>query len=249
MSDRSKSRTIKRKELREERAKRLRQQRLTTVVIVTGIALVVVALLIYPTFKKSSSLVGEIVTVTPDPRPMASFNAMGDPNAPVKITEYSDFQCPYCKRFVEETEKQIVDNYVATGKVYFVYVPYGPGGTYIGTESKDAAMAAFCAGDQGKFWEYHDTLFANQTGENIGDFTEKRLLAFAQALGLDTVEFQSCYKSNKYDSKLNEGIAEGTKAGIGGTPSFLINGKKIEGAVPFSTFQQEIDSALTGSGG
>jgi protein-disulfide isomerase len=249
MSDRTKARMSKRKALREEREKKQKQQRVTTVLIVIGVALVVVGLLIYPNLKQSLAPAGDVVPITPRPRPMASFNTMGDPNAPVKITEFSDFQCPYCKNFVDETEALIVENYVATGKVYFVYVPYGPGGNYIGPESEDAAMAAFCAGDQGKFWEYHDMLFANQTGENVGDFTEKRLVAFAETLGLDVNEFQSCFSSKKYSDKLAEGLAEGKQAQIGGTPSFLVNGQLIEGAEKFPAFQQAIDTALANAGG
>lgn len=248
MSNRTTTRTSKRKSLRLERERRQKRQRVTTLLIVIGVALLVVALLIYPTLKQSLAPVGEIVNTTPQPRPMASFNAMGDPNAPVKMTNYSDFQCPYCKRFADETEKQIVDTYVATGKVYFVFVPFGPGGNYIGQESKDAAMAAFCAGDQGKFWEYHDILFANQTGENVGDFTEKRLAAMAEAIGLDMAKFQACVKSMQFESKLAEGISEGVKAGIQGTPSFMVNGQKIEGAQPYSIFQEAIEKALAATG-
>jgi protein-disulfide isomerase len=239
----------KRQTMKAERAKRQRQQRITTIVAVIVVALVVAGVLIYPTIKTAIAPVGSVVKITPQPRPMANFNAMGDPNAPVKITEYSDFQCPYCKRFTDETEKQIVDTYVATGKVYFVYIPFGPGGNYIGPETKAAAMAAFCAGDQGKFWEFHDILFANHTGENVGDYTDKRLTAFATVLGLDMAKFSSCVSSNKYEQKLQEGIAQGQQAGITGTPYFLVNGTPVEGAQPFENFKQLIDTALSAGGG
>jgi protein-disulfide isomerase len=239
----------KRQIMKQERSKRQRQQRITTLIAVIVVALIVVAVLVYPTIKTALAPVGSIVKITPQPRPMASLNAMGDPNAPVKITEYSDFQCPYCKRFSDETEKQIVDTYVATGKVYFVYVPYGPGGNYIGPESKAAAMAAFCAGDQGKFWEFHDILFANQTGENVGDYKDKRLLAFAETLSLDMTKFRSCFDGNQFAQKLQEGLTQGQQAGVGGTPYFLINGTPVEGAQPFENFKQVIDTALGASGG
>lgn len=238
----------KRQRLRSERARKQRQQRITTYLIIAGVALVVVAILAFPTIQRAFAPVGEVVQITPQARPNADFNAMGDPNAPVKIVEYSDFQCPFCKRFADETEGQIVENYIATGKVYFVYIPYGPGGQYIGEESKNAAMAAFCAGDQGKFWEYKDILFANHTGENVGDYTEKRLMTFAEMLALDMEAFSSCYSSNKYADKLQEGIRQGIQAGMGGTPSFLINGAKIEGAQPYEAFKQAIDNALAAAG-
>ena len=234
----------KRQAIRAQRARRQKQQRLLTILIVAGVALVIAGLLIYPNLRPA----GEIVEITPVARPNADLNTMGDPDAPVKIVEYSDFQCPFCKRFADETEPQIVDAYIATGQVHFTYVPYGPGGTWIGRESEASARAAYCAGDQGKFWEYKDYLFANHTGENVGDFTDQRLEAFAGALGLNMDDFRSCYNSSKYDEKLQQGIAEGQSLGIGGTPSFTINGKIVTGAQPFSEFQREIDAALAAAG-
>lgn len=240
----SSARSTKRQAIKEQRVRRQRQQRLLVIGIVTAVALIIAALLIYPSLRP----VGEITQVTPAGRPNADFNQMGDPDAPVKIVEYSDFQCPFCKRFADETEQQIVDTYVATGKVHFTFVPYGPQGQWIGPESEAAARAAFCAGDQGKFWEYKDYLFANHTGENVGDFTDKRLLAFGEALGLNMGDFRSCFNSDKYDQKLADGLAEGQGLGMGGTPSFSINGKSVVGAQPFSVFQQEIDAALSAAG-
>ena len=234
----------KRQAIRAQRARRQKQQRLLTILIVAGVALVIAGLLIYPNLRP----VGEIVRVTPEARPNADFNTMGDPDAPVKIVEYSDFQCPFCKRFADETEQQIVDAYVATGQVHFTYVPYGPAGSWIGPESESSARAAYCAGDQGQFWEYKDYLFANHTGENVGDFTDKRLEAYAEALGLNMDDFRSCFNSNKYDEKLQQGLNEGISLGIGGTPSFTINGKVVTGALPFSEFQREIDAALATAG-
>jgi protein-disulfide isomerase len=248
MSKKQESSKSKRQMLREQRAKRQRQQRTTMIIVVVIAALAIAGLLIYPSVKSALTPVGSIVLITPEPRPDANFNSMGNPNAPVKIEEFSDFQCPYCKRFTDETEKQIVDTYVATGKVYFTYIPFGPGGSFIGPESVAAAEAAFCAGDQNKFWEYHDILFANQTGENVGDFTDKRLMAFAEALKLNMTEFNSCYNSHKYSDKVQQGLVEGQQKGIGGTPSFLVDGTKLEGALPFSDFQTAIDAALAAAG-
>ncbi len=233
----------KRQVLREQRQKRERQQRMYVIIGIGIVAIVIAALLIYPSLTPVT-----MVRITPNPRPQANMNHMGDPNAPVKMVEYSDYQCPFCKRWNDQTEKLIEDTYVATGKVYFTYIPYGPNGQYIGPESKDAAMAAFCAGDQGKFWEYHDMLFANQTGENVGDFTSKRLFAFADALGLNSSQFRSCFNGNKFAQALSDGLAQGKQAQIGGTPSFLINGSLIEGALPFADFQQKIEAALAAAG-
>ncbi len=230
----------KRQVIKKEREKKQKRQRYTTILIVCGVALVIVALMIIPSLTSTEK--------KPSSRPNANFNAMGDPNAPVKIEEFSDFQCPYCKMFADETEPQIVENYVATGKVYFVYTPYGPSGNYIGQESQDAARAAFCAADQNKFWEYKDTLFAHHTGENVGDFPVSKLEAFAKDIGLDMTQYNSCFTENKFDQKLADGFTAGINAGVGGTPSFIINGKLIEGALPYENFKQEIEAALAAAG-
>ncbi len=172
-----------------------------------------------------------------------SGNTMGDPNAPVKLVEYADFQCPYCRLFWQETEPQIVEQYVKTGKVYYEYRSVG---AFIGPESAAAAEAAYCAGDQGKFWEYHDVLFTHWTGENVGDFSTANLQKFAAALSLDTANFNDCLRNGKYASRLQDDVSSARSAGIRATPSFLINGKLIEGAEPFSVFQQAIEAALQG---
>jgi protein-disulfide isomerase len=242
----------KRQMMREKRARQARTQRLAIIGIIIVGALLVAAALIYPNLKP----VGAIVTpaaASAEEHPMANDNALGDPNAPIKIEEFSDFQCPYCDRFHQETEPQLVSTYVAPGTVYFVYRSFGE---FIGPESKAAAEAAYCAGDQNKFWEYHDILFANQTGENVGDFTDRRLQAFAETLSLDMNAFNTCLNSGKYSARVDQDKADGTAAGVTATPSFVlsytVNGQTktslIPGALPFSEFQTQIESALTEMG-
>ncbi len=170
-------------------------------------------------------------------------NTLGDPNAPVKIVEYADFQCPYCERYWRDTEPRIIEQYVKTGKVFYEY--HSVGG-FIGPESAAAAEAAYCAGDQGKFWQYHDTLFANWTGENVGDFSNDKLLQYAASVGLDEGAFSGCMSRGKYANRLLQDVADAKAAGIRGTPFFLINGKPLEGAQPFSVFQTAIEAALQG---
>ena len=232
--------------IKEQRLRKKQQQRNLLVygIIAGGIGLVL--LLLLPTIFNALKPVGEITTPEFTERSVVDFNTMGDPNAPVKIVEYSDFQCPFCARFANETEAEIVQNYVNSGKVYFTYVPYGPGGNYIGPESEAAAQAAFCAAEQGKFWEFKETVFANHTGENVGDYTDKRLVAMAEIVGLDMTQFKSCFSSNKYTDKLNEGIAQGRAQGAGGTPFFIFNdgAATINGAEPFSSFQAQIEALL-----
>lgn len=241
----------KRQMMREKRQRQARLQRLGVIGIIVVGAILVAAALIYPNLKP----VGEIATpaAAGGDRPKVNDNAMGDPNAPIKIEEFSDFQCPYCARFHEETEPQLASTYVADGTVYFVYRSFG---NFIGPESKAAAEAAYCAGDQNKYWEYHDILFANQTGENVGAFTDRRLQAFAEALSLDMSAFNDCLNSGKYSDRVNQDRVDGTAAGVTGTPAFVItykvNGEEkqrfISGAYPFSEFQTQIEGALAEMG-
>ena len=168
-------------------------------------------------------------------------NTMGDPNAPVKIIEYADFQCPYCQHYWQQTEKQIIQTYVDTGKVYYEYRSVG---AFIGPESAAAAEAAYCAGDQGKFWEYHDTLYSHWTGENVGDFSSDNLHQYAVSSGLDTNAFDDCFNQGKYKGQVMQDAVDAKSDGIRATPSFLINGKLFEGAQPFAAFQKAIDAAL-----
>jgi protein-disulfide isomerase len=227
---------------KERRRRQQSQPRLLIIIGIVGVALALAGVLIALSTKNAFAPAGAIVPITPFPRPAAHQNAMGDPNAPVKIDEYSDFQCPACLSFYKGTEKLIADQYVAANKVYFVYHSMG---AWIGPESAAATEAAYCAGDQGKFWDYHDMLFDNWTGENVGDFGNQRLQAFAGALGLNMDEFRSCFDNHKYASQVAQDRAEGEKLGVKATPTFFINGKKFEGAQPFAAFQKEIELALT----
>jgi protein-disulfide isomerase len=239
----------KRQAMRAKRERQARMQQLGMIGIIVVGALLVAAALIYPSLKP----VGEVAAAKSHERPMVNDNAMGDPNAPIKVEEFSDFQCPYCAKFHEETEKQIVDAYVATGKVYFIYRSFG---NFIGPESKAAAEAAYCAGDQNKYWDYHDILFANQTGENVGAYSDRRLQAFAESLSLDVDAFNSCFKSGKHADRVEQDYQDGAAAGVTGTPAFyltyMVNGetrhKLIAGAYPFSEFQTQFDEALAEMG-
>lgn len=234
----------KRQQLRERRQRQQMMGRLMTIGGIVVVVVVLFVLIILPLMKPV-----DVVKATSLTRPNVDFNGAGDPNAPITITEYSDYQCPYCRIFSEETEPQLIDAYVSTGKVYFVYRTLG---LFIGAESQAAGEAAYCAGDQNKFWEYHDILFANQTGENVGAFNSRKLDAFAQSIGLDMDAFNACMNSSKYADLVKQDGVDGLAAGISATPSFVlsyvVNGETktriIQGAESFTTFQNEIESAL-----
>ncbi len=242
----------KRQERREKVMREQRRNRLVIIgLIVLGAAFVVFAV-VYPNLKAPA----EVKTVDVGTHPNAKDNSMGDPNAPITIEEFSDFQCPYCERFHQDTEPLLRQYYIDTGKVHFIYRSMGNfvsgniGGT--DTESQDAAAAAYCAGDQNKFWEMHAYLFGNVLGENAGSFTPKRLKAIAQAVGLNMDQFNSCFDSGKYKDRVQQDFQDGKAAGVTGTPSFLVsytlNGQKkselIDGAQPFSVFQQKLEAIL-----
>lgn len=165
--------------------------------------------------------------------------AKGAANAPVTITMYSDFQCPWCAE-ADRTLKRLEDDYVRTGKVRLVYRHYA----FIGDESRWAAEAAECAGDQGYFWAYHDKLFASQAGENRGAFSLRRLKGFARELGLDERRFGSCLDSHEYAGKVREETEEGRRLGVRSTPTFFVNDRKVEGALPLQQFKAVIDEEL-----
>jgi protein-disulfide isomerase len=235
----------KRQELREKRAQQERTQRILIIVGVAVIAIAFVLLVALPPIIKASTEastpVGDIKEHPLMNRPQVKLNGMGDPNAPVKIIEYSDFQCPYCGQFTLDTEQQLIDAYIATGKVYFEYHSFGE---FIGPESTRAAEAAYCAGDQEKFWEMHDVIFANQSGENQGHFSDKFLTALASKLSLDMSKFNDCFTNGKYADQVKQDGLAGQQAGVQSTPSFVINGTLLEGALPFSNFQTKIDGLL-----
>lgn len=159
----------------------------------------------------------------------------GDPKAPVTIVEFSDFQCPYCKT-AQTTLKHILTQYNGRVKLAFKDFPLRK----IHPEAQAAAEAARCAGEQGKFWEFHDALFADQSKQTGAD-----LAAHARTLGLDEKSFEACLATGRYTPKVDADLQEGTKLGITGTPAFFINGVFLSGAQPQAEFEKVIDSQLT----
>ncbi|MBE2220527.1 MAG: DsbA family protein [Anaerolineae bacterium] len=164
----------------------------------------------------------------------------GPADAPVVIQEFSDFQCPYCRRFTIGTSQQIIEKYGDSGQVRFEYNHYA----FLGQESVQAAEAAECANEQGAFWDYHDTLFLNQNGENQGAFNDSNLKSFAARIGLDEQAFNACLDSGKYQEAVEASFANGVELGVKSTPSFIVNGELVNGALPFADFDQVIESAL-----
>lgn len=190
---------------------------------------------------------------------------LGNPDAKVVLVIYGDFQCPFCGaitgllgpdtsaiKYLKKADPnwtpfmpEIINNYVKNGNILFVYRDWA----FQGPESIKAAEAARCAGDQNKFWEYHDYLYAHQNGENQGNFSDSNLKSFAKNLGLNTATFNQCLDGNKYTQTVADSRDEGTRAGVQGTPKGFIlkNGKivsTIDGAESLTTVKQKIEAAL-----
>ena len=168
--------------------------------------------------------------------PINNAPVKGSPNAPVTLVIFSDFQCPFCKR-VLPTLGQIEKEY--SGKVKMAFrnnpLPFHP-------NAMPAAKAAMAANEQGKFWQMHDALFANQQ-----DLSEAGILKAAKEAGLDMTKFQKDWKSNKYDAQIQADIDFAKQNGASGTPSFFINGVAVRGAQPFPAFKVVIDKLLGSS--
>ncbi len=170
-------------------------------------------------------------------------NVMGDADAPVVIVEFSDFQCPFCQRFYQQTEGQIVDQYVKTGKVQISYRHF-PLSFHVNAQK--SAEASECAADQGKFWEFHDIMFERGSGDGTG-LAVADLKGYAKELKLNTADFDTCLDSGAKAAVVQADFAAGSAAGVSGTPAFFVNGKAIVGAQPFSAFQTMIDAELAGN--
>jgi protein-disulfide isomerase len=249
--------TVEKKSKRLEKRAKAQQQaarsRLVTILLITVGALFIVGAFLYPQIAP----IADIVPVDVAPKANANDNSLGDPNAPIQIVEYSDFQCPFCERFAVDTEPLLEEYFINTGKVLFTYRSAGNwvsgnlGG--VRTESQDSAAAAYCAGDQNKFWEMHAALFANNRDvEDQGSYTDRRLAAIAESIGLDMAAFNDCYSSGKFEDRVQQDFEDAQAAGIQGTPYFVmtykVNGEvrteTIDGAQPIDVFQQKIEAAL-----
>ena len=242
----------KRDAIKAQRTKKKRQRRISTLIGVGIFILIVIAVIITPTIINALKPAGSFVQITPVAYPLENGKAVGNPNAKVKIQVFEDFQCTSCKTYVDNIEKQLLaSSYVADGQIYYEIMQW----PFIDTnslskESHQAANASMCANEQSKFWPYHDILYANQGVENGGSFNDKRLVAFAQSLGLDMTQFNQCFNSNKYKTEIDNEYQEGVTLGVTGTPSLFLNGKAVTpGFVPtYDELKSAIDTALATGG-
>lgn len=173
---------------------------------------------------------------------------LGNVTAPITIIDFSDFQCYLCKRFVENTEPLINQTYIQTEKValVFAHLPNR------GTDSMDAAHAAQCTNDQGKFWQFHNTLYSNQKFIDSGWVSKENLKNYAsQISGLDIKQFNTCFDNEKYKSFVQKDIDLALSLGFRETPSFIVeysngsNPELLSGALPFESFKAVIEKKIS----
>ena len=170
---------------------------------------------------------------------------LGDSNAPITLVEFGDYQCHYCHVFFDSIEENIIKNYVETGKVKMIFKDYN----IIGEDSIKASQGAHCANDQGLFWEYHDILYSNWTGENNGWASSENLAIFAQQIDLNMDEWSECMIKGSHSQIILKSNDDARTLELTGTPAFFVinsEGKvsKLFGAQPFEVFKKIFDNQL-----
>ena len=230
----------KRQEIRDRRRREQIRNRIIVILVVVVGALLVTFALILPSINNATLAANAtrtaanatpvpVITITPRVFTTKVDGVhLGDPNAPVKLDAYEDFRCSACLFFEQNVEPQIIQTYVETGKVYYTYHFYividGNDGT---DASYRSANAALCANEQGHFWDFHDTLYANQITESASLYTDARLVTMAENLKLDMTAFNQCYQAKKYASVINNDQAKGQSLGVSGTPTIFVNGTLV----------------------
>ncbi|OGY18057.1 MAG: hypothetical protein A2784_05085 [Candidatus Chisholmbacteria bacterium RIFCSPHIGHO2_01_FULL_48_12] len=164
----------------------------------------------------------------------------GEESAPVTMVEFTDYQCPFCKRAFEQTWPELVKEYIDTGKVrYLVHdLPLS-----IHPNAPVAAEAARCAGEQGKYWQMHDAIFTNQDDWANGQVDEL-MQQYARGVGVNMAQFNNCYEGEKYKAAVEADVALAARLGATGTPTFYINGRSLVGAQPIAAFKVVIEEEL-----
>lgn len=169
---------------------------------------------------------------------------LGDKDAPVTIVEFSDYQCPFCRSFYNGAYQEIEEKYLDSGQVRIVFRDFP---LNFHEDALPAALAAECAREQGGdevYFQMHDKIFDGQSGNGTVAIPDSALTGYAEDLGLEMGQFTSCVESEKYADEIAADLEAGKKAGVTGTPAFLVNGLLVEGAQPFSVFESAIEDAL-----
>ncbi len=239
----------KRQEIRQRRQRERTRNRILVIVLVAAGALLIAFAFIRPlilnTQANANATQVPVQAITPRAfTTQVNGVHLGDPNAKVRIDVYEDFRCSACLNYTKDYEPQIIQTYVETGKVYYTFHSFividGNDGS---VASYNSANAAMCASEQGRFWDYHDTLFANQVTESASLFTDARLIIMAQNIGLDMTAFNKCFQAKQYAPDIQADITQARSLNLTFTPSILVDGKLIQS---FGDLSSAIDAALAG---
>jgi protein-disulfide isomerase len=239
----------KRQEIRQRRQQERTRNRILVIVLVAAGALLIAFAFIRPlilnTQANANATQVPVQAITPRAfTTQVNGVHLGDPNAKVKIDVYEDFRCSACLNYTQNYEPQIIQTYVETGKVYYTFHSFI---VIDGNDGSDAsyrsANAAMCASEQGRFWDFHDTLFANQVTESASLFTDARIVIMAQNLGLDMTAFNKCFQAKQYAPDIQADITQAHSLNLTFTPSILVDGKIIQS---FGDLSSAIDAALAG---
>ena len=218
--------------------------RLSLIIIVLSVA-VLVGVIYWRLIRLEAPIpddAGAQVAGLPQGYTAQGFPRLGSPEAPVLVEEFSSYACPHCRIFSEEQFPDLLDE-IAAGQVQFVVIPV----PHIGPGAASAARAVFCAGEQGKLWEMHDTLYAWQKEFLARTFDEQRLLKGAEDLGLDSTAFKSCLHAERTDILVDAAQREFNRRGLRGTPTFFINGTQVQNYAEFDTLGTLAEDLQAGS--
>lgn len=240
--DRRQAELVERRDSRRARQKQPAQRRsmmmpLTIGAIVIGVVVIAAVALLRQDVPSTEGINEPMARTAYN---LADGRAIGPANAPVTLDVWSDYQCPFCQRFATTWESALSAKYAAQGQLRIVYRDYA----FIGSESVSAAVAARAADQQGKYWQYHDYLFANQNGENKGWFSDSRLQSIAQAIGLDIASFNAARNDASFRTAVLNESAQGRALGITGTPTLAINGQLRTDLTTYDKLEAAVEEAL-----
>lgn len=220
-----------------------RQRSLLLPLSIGAIVLGIVAVAAFALLNQPPAAVELEQPMTQAPYELADGRALGPADAPVTLTIWSDFQCPACGVLARQTEPQLTEDYVEPGVLRIVYRDFA----FLGQESTDASIAARCAEDQDRFWQFHDYLFANQSGENRGAFSLLRLEAMADRVGLDMTDYRACRDDPAVRQAVLADRDEARQIPINSTPTLIVGERQFAGVPDYGQLSQAIDEALAES--
>jgi len=216
------------------------------IVVIVGIAIVSAVGASFSSYVDQVDQMTQDIQDESEVSPVSLPPLLGSQTAPVTIIEMGDYQCEMCKRWYDESGPKIIENFIDTGKANMFFIDY----PILGIDSALAAEATYCADDQGKYWDYHVTLYDYQGHMNSGWANAERLKSFAFNLDLNMDEFEECLDSSKYDQRVKLNWQKASAGGANSTPTFIIvntetgNEEKIVGAQPYAVFEKVINSML-----